>query len=178
MAKRKPSLAAEQATMRGDWLILASKAPGSPVAARSQPGQVEGAPSEPAANRASEPSHALEIPGLRLVNPLNGSHGHWRVAAKRRKEQREAVGWAWIAAGLPRNVVWPVDGGCPLHVRITRLGPRELDDDNLAAACKSIRDSVAQMLGVNDRLRIWSYDQERSKEYSCWIEVWLGGGVS
>lgn len=39
----------------------------------------------------------------------------------------------------------------PCEVRIVRLAPAQLDDDNLARACKAVRDEVAAWLGVDDR---------------------------
>lgn len=52
----------------------------------------------------------------------------------------------------------------PLVVRLVRLGPRELDDDNLAASAKHVRDGVADWLGRDDgdgTVR-WLYAQERT----------------
>ena len=57
--------------------------------------------------------------------------------------------------------------GCPPGpwvVTLTRHGPRKLDDDNLSAAFKRIRDGVADALGVDDgnRRRVrWEYKQRR-----------------
>jgi len=49
-------------------------------------------------------------------------------------------------------------------VRITRVGHRRLDDDNLAGGCKELRDAIAAMLGrkgdsEKDGLK-WEYIQE------------------
>lgn len=54
----------------------------------------------------------------------------------------------------------------PLVVRLTRISPGRLDDDNLRAAIKGIRDQIAREMGVDDRdpLVRWDYDspgQER-----------------
>ena len=49
----------------------------------------------------------------------------------------------------------------PCVVRLTRLGGRELDDDNLRRAVKAVRDTGAAWLGVDDadpRAR-WRYRQ-------------------
>lgn len=109
----------------------------------------------------------VECPGLRLRNPLNGSHRHWSGPASERKSQRAAVGWALVRAygsGPP-----PV---LPCVVTITRVGPRALDDDNLAASCKSVRDEVATWLRVDDRSPsvTWAYRQERGP-YAVRVEV-------
>lgn len=53
----------------------------------------------------------------------------------------------------------------PCVVRLTRLSPGTLDDDNLRGALKAVRDGVADRLGVDDRdPRVtWEYAQERFK---------------
>lgn len=40
-----------------------------------------------------------------------------------------------------------VDPAGTLHVRITRIGGRELDGDNLAGGCKELRDAIAAAFG-------------------------------
>jgi hypothetical protein len=51
--------------------------------------------------------------------------------------------------------------GSRLAITLTRIAPRWLDDDNLAGACKAVRDGVADAIGLDDRdhrLR-WAYLQ-------------------
>jgi len=46
-------------------------------------------------------------------------------------------------------------------VRLERVAPRALDDDNLRGALKAVRDAVAEALGIDDadpRVR-WQYGQ-------------------
>lgn len=59
-------------------------------------------------------------------------------------------------------------------IRIVREAPRELDDDNLATACKSFRDGVADAFGVDDRDAsiVFLTDQEKAKEASVLVEVY------
>ncbi len=58
-----------------------------------------------------------------------------------------------------------VDIAGPLLVRITRVGPRPLDDDNLSGGCKELRDAAAALLGrKNDSQEaglFWEYCQEQ-----------------
>jgi hypothetical protein len=65
-------------------------------------------------------------------------------------------------------------------VRLTRIGPRKLDSDNVAGACKATRDGVADWLGVDDgdesRVR-WVYAQERGA-YGVRVEVLADGDVA
>ena len=61
-------------------------------------------------------------------------------------------------------------------VTLTRIAPRMLDDDNLAAAFKGVRDGVAKAMGIDDRqspLLKWVYEQEKGepKYYAIRIEV-------
>lgn len=83
----------------------------------------------------------------------------WRVAAKRKKEEREAIYFAWVAAGKPRPPCRPI------AVRFTRIAPSTLDSDNIATAFKAMRDQIARDLGLkgdgmNDGAD-WSYGQEK-----------------
>lgn len=75
--------------------------------------------------------------------------------AKRAKAQRSA---AFLA--LRQSV--SLRGG-PLVVVLTRIAPRELDDDNAVSAMKACRDGVADALGINDRdpRLVWIVDQRR-----------------
>lgn len=99
---------------------------------------------------------------LRTQGP-NGSHGHWRVLAARRKRERFAAFAATPAHPLPCTV------------RLIRLSAGTLDDDNLRGALKGVRDGVADRLGVPDndpRVR-WEYAQERCPRgaYSVRVEI-------
>lgn len=73
-------------------------------------------------------------------NPLNNGWGHWSVQASKRKKERAAV-----LRRMPRVEIPTV-----FVVTLTRVGTRLLDDDNLGAALKSVRDAVAHRLGVDD----------------------------
>jgi hypothetical protein len=63
-------------------------------------------------------------------------------------------------------------------VTLTRIGPRDLDSDNLAGSAKAVRDAVARWLGVDDGPRApveWRYAQERpakgAKRYAVRITI-------
>jgi len=55
-----------------------------------------------------------------------------------------------------------VQEGKPVRCTFTRIG-REMDDDNIAACCKQVRDAVALYFGVGDSPQdpiVWAYGQQ------------------
>jgi hypothetical protein len=68
---------------------------------------------------------------------------------------------------LPRIVTMPC------VVIFTRFGPQKFDDDNLAYAFKSIRDTLADWIGVDDgnpRYK-WRYRQKQSPEHMIRVRI-------
>lgn len=67
----------------------------------------------------------------------------------------------------------------PCSIKLTRLGPRELDWDNNIISLKYVRDAIAEILtqdfvpgrADSDKRIKWEYDQEKSKEYGVKIEI-------
>lgn len=88
----------------------------------------------------------------------------WRRMARLKKAQRLEVWVAMRGRAIPQP---------PLIVTITRVGPRALDDDNLASACKYVRDQIAEGVGVDDGspLYKWRYRQRADKRYSVEIDI-------
>lgn len=106
----------------------------------------------------------IEIP-LKIESTLN-KREHWATRAKRARAQRdEAHLYCRYRLELRRP---------PLLVTLTRIAPRSLDTDNLAGGFKSVRDGVADWLGINDNdPRVtWEYAQEKGKpkQYAVRIE--------
>lgn len=102
---------------------------------------------------------------IRLDNPLNGAHGHWSTWYHKRRAVHKAVHYAWLEAKLPRKL----EQG--QRVEITRIGKRTMDGDGLQAACKAVRDAAAAMLGIDDRLDCWAYQQRCGKSYAVEIRI-------
>lgn len=123
---------------------------------------------------ANEKDVVITLP-LRVYSPLNGSHGRWQGQAHLRKKQRQAASWGCSGALCAHRESLAEKRLESLVVTITRIAPRELDDDNAIAGCKSIRDGIADALGISDRdPRVrWLYGQERGKpkEYAVRITV-------
>lgn len=100
---------------------------------------------------------------------------HWSQKSRRVHRQRQAVAMA-LAGPLQLARVHITDGR-RLEVYLTRIAPRELDDDNLIRACSGCRDGVADALRLrsdrDDRVR-WLYAQRRGskpREYAVEIRV-------
>ena len=112
-------------------------------------------------------THVIVTYPEKIESVLNARE-HWARKASRAKRQR-TVAWAELrGVQLPAFV-------SSLTVKLTRIAPRKLDDDNLAAGFKATRDGVADWLRVDDgdkRLR-FEYAQERGapKYYAVRIEV-------
>jgi len=107
---------------------------------------------------------AFSLP-LRTVSETNARE-HWAARAKRAKEQR-GIACSFTAFAFEH---W---GNIPLTITLTRIGPRKLDSDNLAASLKHVRDGIADALGMDDgdeRLT-WAYAQEKGKEYSVRVRI-------
>ena len=82
----------------------------------------------------------VEISGLALKLSLN-SRVHWGEHARIVKRQRAVVRTV-LATHRPPSL--------PCVVTLTRVGPRELNDDNATGTCKGTRDEVAAWLGTTD----------------------------
>lgn len=108
---------------------------------------------------------ALVVP-VRTVSESN-VRTHWSKRHARVRDQRK------VTDALLRTTF----GLCqqaPVCVRLVRIAPRELDDDNLRGALKAVRDSVAAWVGLDDRYLRFDYAQERStkvRTYAVRIEL-------
>jgi len=99
---------------------------------------------------------------VNVVVPLvtvseSNARGHWSGRARRVKAQREAVAQRLRRCPLPSTRA--------LAVHLTRVSPRQLDDDNLRGALKACRDAVAMWLGVGDGPTgpiAWTYGQQKA----------------
>ena len=113
-----------------------------------------------------------EIP-IKIESSPNKVACHYGIEANRRKEQRSAA-FLLTRSAMHGLKYYP---GEDLHliVRIARVASRDLDDDNLAASMKSIRDGITDALHrKNDRKNFtWFYTQIKSKRgvYSVIVDI-------
>lgn len=114
----------------------------------------------------------IAIPGLRLESIAN-KREHWYERRLREGRQRHAV--------MIHLCLFKGTSGhrtAPGRVMFCRIGPRMLDDDNLAASFRAIRDEVAAFYEVDDGPKgpiAWGYEQ-RSGEYGIEIGLEVTGG--
>ena len=117
--------------------------------------------------------HSYFIPGEAPSTP--NLREHWAPKADRAKRVKAKVrllGGRWQGEPL-------------LTVRLTRIGFRRLDGDNLQASLKAHRDGVAASLRLDDASPLveWAYQQETNadaKTHGVQVELleqerWVGG---
>lgn len=97
----------------------------------------------------------------------NNMREHHYARAKRRKGQRNVV------ALMVRPVVKGMLDPLPCSVLMTRVAPRDLDDDNLQGSFKAVRDQIAEELGCDDRdpRVVWRYAQRRGGKGVYAVEI-------
>ena len=89
---------------------------------------------------------------------------HWANRARRAKaHRREAYLLTASLKSLP----------LPATITLVRVSPRLLDDDNLRGALKSVRDGIADRLGIDDRdSRVkWEYGQQTGRPKQKGVKV-------
>jgi len=115
----------------------------------------------------SQLNWTLPIPTISEANVSQ----HWSVKAKRQKAQKALLTLRWKKERPQIKF--------PCTVKLTRLAPRKLDDDNLMVAFKHIRDVFADLLipGLapgradgNSNIT-WAYGQEKSPIRGVRVEV-------
>jgi hypothetical protein len=118
-----------------------------------------------------EPPKFQAVVPVKTTNPLNGSWGHWTAKSRARKAQRGGTVEALRTAFLTSTY----EVKFPVQVHLVRVAPSNgLDDDALPAALKSIRDGVADWLGLDDDrtpLVRWTYDQRRGMRGQYQVDV-------
>lgn len=98
---------------------------------------------------------------MTLPNPTN-LREHWAAKARRVKAQRLSVALLLRANGVGWRLRQLVAGE-RLAVRLTRIAPRQLDDDGNVAAFKAVRDEVAEFFGINDASPLIRFEYAQAK---------------
>lgn len=100
---------------------------------------------------------------------LPNTRWDWRKLMGFKSKQKKTVQRYMIAALREQEIP-----DLPLRVTLTRVGKRKLDDDNLAAAFKYVRDQVAELIGPDDGdvyAYQWKYRQRVEGRYSIEVEI-------
>ena len=113
----------------------------------------------------------ISIP-LRIVSESN-MREHWAKKNTRRRLQHNAISMCV----KPKLAFVKL----PCQITLIRIAPRNLDDDNLLASFKGVRDKLAALLTGDDRPgradsdpRLqWKYEQKKGlpKSYSILIRI-------
>ena len=95
-----------------------------------------------------------------------------RHARMKRVEAARDATIAAISVALAEGGALPEHG--PWFVRLTRLAPKIIDDDNLGGALKSVRDAVAATLGTDDGSPAFGkrVEQEKRSTFGVRVEIW------
>lgn len=122
-----------------------------------------------------KPIESLEfyVP-IKLISEANRSE-HWSARMRRKHEQQLEMTVALHNTLLGRTV------RTPCVVKLTRIGPKLLDKDNLAGAFKFVQDAIASKMKVDDgdRSKIdWQYDQVAIGEHRYNVKVQIECTVS
>lgn len=100
----------------------------------------------------------------------------WRLKHKRTKLQKQQILLALVKARVPQFFLRiAIQMGLRPEVHFVRLGPNELDDDNLVGSNKGVRDSIAYWGDINDKIPDvrWTYAQEKRKRLGLRVEITL-----
>ena len=114
---------------------------------------------------------AFTIP-VRVDSHTNSWEG-WKATWAKQKKQKVATFAAWNKAN---GGVCSCTLSLPCVVRLTRVGQKRLDDDNLRESFKAIRDEMARIIGIDDgdeRIK-WEYAQVPvgKRVYQVRVEVY------
>lgn len=94
---------------------------------------------------------------------------HWAAKAKRTAIHRASAFYAL------RQISKVPPALLRMRVRLTRVAPRAMDSDNLAAGFKAVRDGIADWLGIDDGSSriVWEYSQTKGgvREYAVKVQI-------
>lgn len=111
---------------------------------------------------------------IRIISEANNTD-HWTKKRKRNKRNQALLGYMLNSVQKPPYF--------PVKVTLTRIAPRNLDNDNLAYSFKNLRDFISDWLlpgrapgrADSDARLSFCYDQQKGepKEYAVLITLTL-----
>ncbi len=103
---------------------------------------------------------------LRLPSLANVRMTHWAMASLKKKQKKATA--VCLKKAQESDSIPPL----PLMITMTRVGPRKLDDDNLASACKYVRDQIAAIVGTDDGSDLYTWRcEQRIGKYAVEVEI-------
>ncbi len=109
---------------------------------------------------------------IKTISEANSSE-HWSAKHKRHRLQKKKIMWHWLIEKPEMKL--------PCKIKLSRVAPRLLDDDNLLSSMKFLRDALADRIhpglapgrADDDKRITWLYFQEQGepKKYSVKIEI-------
>lgn len=120
----------------------------------------------------------VTIDAIRMPLPsLMNLREHWSGNIDRKHLQQESTR-AFVLQALRGGRLENASPTNKVAVTFTRLGPKDLDDDNCISSLKYVRDAVAKTLGSDDGPKApirWRYYQERARAVAVRIELLFVG---
>lgn len=111
----------------------------------------------------------IKLP-YRLESP--NQKGHWAAGISKNKKVKKLLYILLKLTGKHYEL--------PVKVTITREGPRLLDDDNVVAGAKNLRDNIADWLrpglapgqadGQNSGIT-WEYGQRKARQWAVIVKI-------
>lgn len=129
---------------------------------------------EPAREIHVQPTTFQAFVPVPILSEAN-SRKHWRAKLLHVKKQREQIGLFLYTLKDLRPL------GLPTTIAFERVAANELDRDNLVAAFKAAQDTIAEMLGFDDRNKAvtWTHTQtpDRKATKGFYVRVTWGGAA-
>ena len=98
--------------------------------------------------------------------PGDNAREHWRVKAARMKVQRLRVK-EYCGDAIGKRMTLPIT------ITLTRISAGVLDDDNLCGALKAVRDGLADVFGLPDNSKLFTfhYAQATCPRGEAYVEI-------
>jgi len=111
----------------------------------------------------------FDVP-VKATYTLN-SRLHWAERKRLVEQERRMV---WLR--FPKQFVGMMrEPNATAVIKLTRIGPREMDSDNVQGALKAIRDEIALRLGLDDGDKRYTWEYEQRIGHYC---VEIAGRIS
>lgn len=145
-----------------------------------RPSQWPNAGTETQADEAEQPDETvtvIKLSGLKLVSPnrLRGNTRGAAISETRRKRDQRDIGKLQVRAVVsPFTTSCVKSGVSKAEITIVRITPKAYDDDNYIAACKALRDGIADAFMVKDNdpnIEFWYEQRRNQRPHQCDVHI-------